>query len=67
VTEYITHEKICPRYGKVHKSEFPDNVSQPTQYGVKMKALMTYLTDYQFIPLKRAVETIEEIIGQTVS
>lgn len=67
VTEYITHEKICPRCGKVHKSEFPAEVSQPTQYGVKMKALMAYLTDYQFIPLKRAVETIEEIIGQTVS
>jgi len=67
VTEYITHEKICPRCGKVHKSEFPSNISQPTQYGVNMKALMVYLTDYQLIPLKRAVEMIEEMIGQTVS
>ena len=67
VTEYRTHEKICPQCGKVHKSEFPTHISQPTQYGVKMKGIMTYLTDYQFIPLKRAVETIEEIIGQTVS
>lgn len=32
-----------------------------------MKAFMTYLTDYQMIPLKRAVETIEAITGQTVS
>lgn len=67
VTEYRTHEKVCPQCGKVHKSEFPAHVSQSTQYGVKMKGLMTYLTDYQLIPLKRAVETIEEIIGQTVS
>ena len=67
VTEYRTHEKTCPQCGKVHKSEFPANISQPTQYGSKMKALMAYLTDYQFIPLKRTVETIEEIIGQTVS
>ena len=67
VTEYRTHEKICPQCGKVHKSAFPTHISQPTQYGVKMKSVMTYLTDYQFIPLKRAVETIEEIIGQTVS
>ncbi len=28
---------------------------------------MAYLTGYQYIPLKRAVEMIEEIIGQTVS
>ncbi len=67
VTEYRTHEKTCPQCGKVHRSEFPAHISQPTQYGVNMKALMVYLTDYQLIPLKRAVETIEEMIGQTVS
>ena len=67
VTEYSTHEKVCPGCGKVHKSEFPVNISQPTQYGANMKAFMTYLTDYQMIPLKRAVETIEAITGQTVS
>lgn len=67
VTEYITHEKICPRCGKVHKSEFPANISQPTQYGVNMRAQMIYLTDYQLIPLKRAVEMIEAMSGQTVS
>ncbi len=32
-----------------------------------MKAFMTYLTDYQMIPLKRAVETLEAMTGQTVS
>lgn len=67
VTEYSTHEKICPGCGKVHKSEFPVNISQPTQYGTNMKAFMAYLTDYQMIPLKRAVETIEAMTGQTVS
>jgi len=67
VTEYRTHEKTCPQCGKVHRSEFPAHITQPTQYGVKMKASMAYFTGYQFIPLKRAVETIEEIIGQTVS
>jgi transposase len=67
VTEYITHEKVCPRCGKVHKSEFPVDISQPTQYGVNMKAQMIYLTDYQLIPLKRAVEMIEAMSGQSVS
>ena len=67
VTEYITHEKICPRCGKVHKSEFPADISQPTQYGVNMRAQMIYLTDYQLIPLKRAAEMIEAMSGQTVS
>ncbi|MFZ3101350.1 MAG: DUF6444 domain-containing protein, partial [Desulfitobacteriaceae bacterium] len=67
VTEYSTHEKICPGCGKVHQSEFPVNISQPTQYGANMKVFMAYLVDYQMIPLKRAVETIEAVTGQTVS
>jgi transposase len=67
VTEYVTHEKACPRCGKVHNTEFPTEVTQPVQYGEKMNALMNYLTGYQLLPLERATETIKDITGHNVS
>lgn len=67
VTEHVTYEKVCPRCGKVHKTEFPHQVSQPTQYGENTKTLMNYLTQYQLIPLGRAVEAVQDITNQAVS
>jgi len=67
IIEYIIHIKICPVCGKVHKTEFPAGVDQPTQYGDNVKSLMCYLTQYQLIPLDRAEEAIEDITGHPVS
>ena len=67
VTEYRTHEVVCPDCQKVHKTEFPETVTQPVEYGENMQALMTYLTNYQLLPLERATEIISDIIGQKVS
>ena len=67
VTEHATNEKVCPRCGKVHKTEFPSEVTQPTQYGENMQTLMNYLMQYQLIPLKRTVEAVQAITGQAVS
>lgn len=66
-TEYATHSKVCPGCGKTHKTEFPLGVTQPTQYGGNMQALMNYLTTYQLIPLKRAAEAIRNLTGQPIS
>ncbi len=62
VTEYKTHELMCPDCEKVYKTEFPKSVTQPMQYGENIQALMTYLTNYQLIPLD-----ISDIIGQNIS
>lgn len=67
VTEHVTNETVCPNCKKVHKTDFPPQVTQPTQYGENMQTLMNYLTQYQFIPLERAVELISALTGQTVS
>jgi len=67
VTEYRAHEVICPKCNKVHKTKFPDTVTQPTQYGKNIQALMAYLTNYQFIPLERSSEIISDILGQSIS
>ena len=67
VTEYVTHNKICPKCGKAHQTEFPSGVTQPTQYGANMQSLMSYLSLHQLIPLGRTVEAIRDITGQSVS
>lgn len=67
VIEYRTHEKKCPVCGKVHKTQFPEGVNQPVQYGENLQALMTYLTNYQLIPLERAAELIRDLTGQDIS
>lgn len=67
VTEHVIFEKVCPDCGRVHKTDFPAQVNQPVQYGENMHMLMNYLTQYQLIPLGRAVEAIQDITGQSVS
>ncbi|MCK4259136.1 MAG: IS66 family transposase zinc-finger binding domain-containing protein [Halanaerobiales bacterium] len=36
VTEFRLHEVECPNCKKVHKTEFPEDVKQPVQYGINM-------------------------------
>ena len=67
VIEYIINETVCPHCGKVHKTEFPLGVTQPTQYGENLRALANYLTQYQLLPLARAVEAIADITDQHIS
>ncbi|WP_129724956.1 IS66 family transposase [Xylanivirga thermophila] len=67
VTEYKTHEIECPECGKVHKGQFPEGVNQPVQYGENLQALMSYLTNYQLIPLERAAELIRDLTGHNIS
>jgi transposase len=67
VTEFKTHEVVCPDCKRVHKTEFPQTVAQPVQYGENMQALMAYLTNYQLLPLERATEILSDIMGQNVS
>lgn len=33
VTKHVTYEVVCSKCGKVHKTDFPPEVTQPTQYG----------------------------------
>lgn len=40
---------------------------QPVQYGENMQAFISYMTNYQLIPLSRTAEIIYDLIGQNVS
>ena len=67
VTEFRAPKVRCPNCGHTTKASFPEGVVQPTQYGEKIKAFVTYLQCWQFLPLRRAVELISNLFGCHIS
>ena len=67
VTEHQSEIKVCPHCGKCTRADFPSNVSQPTQYGNRVKSLATYFNSYQLIPLERTSEIFEDVFGHPIS
>lgn len=67
VTEHRVAIKACPDCGVKVQGEYPDAVSQPTQYGSRIKAQASYLNSYHFIPLARTTELLTDFYGQSPS
>ena len=67
VTEHRAEIKGCPQCGEVNRGEFPAGVKQETQYGPRVRAQMVYFNLYQYVPLKRTTEIMEDLYGQSVS
>jgi len=65
--EYRAEEGICELCGKIHKASFPEGVNATAVYGPGLKAVLTYMTNYQHLPLERATEFIKEIYGIDIS
>ncbi len=65
VTEHQAEVKLCPGCDQEVKGIFPEHVSQPTQYGARLKAQASYLNNYHFIPLARTEELLQDFYGQS--
>jgi len=66
VTEHQAEVKMCPKCQQTTTGSFPPEVSQPTQYGKKIKSQMAYFHEYQLLPLKRTQETLKDLYDQSV-
>lgn len=67
VTEHRGEIKNCPHCHTVNRAVFPQEVSQPLQYGSNVQQLAVYFTQYQLLPYGRTSEIFKDLFGHSLS
>ena len=67
VTAHEVVSCVCPDCLALNRGYFPDSVMQPTQYGPRFLGVLTYLNQYQLIPLARTQECVGDLFGHQPS
>ncbi|MCZ7554431.1 MAG: IS66 family transposase [Anaerolineales bacterium] len=67
VTEHQVPVVCCPNCQARVQAVFPASVTQPVQYGERLKAQAVYLTGYQLLPVARTCEVFEDLYGHRPS
>lgn len=63
VTEHRSQIKTCPHCGRLNKSDFPESVNYPVQYGPNILASAIYCKNHHFIPYERISEFFDDVVG----
>ncbi len=66
VTEHQGETKLC-ECGHLNHAAFPEGVTAPTQYGPGIKAVASYLKNYQLTPYARTCELLGDLFGCAIS
>lgn len=67
VTEHQVEIKNCACCGKETKAKFPEGLVQEAQYGPRIKAFLTYMNQYHFLPYDRTEQLMRDVFNQNVS
>jgi transposase len=67
VIEHQVLQACCPRCHSLSSGEFPAGVTQPVQYGPRVKALAVYLQEYQHLPFARLQEFFRDVLQLPLS
>jgi transposase len=67
VTEHQAEIKQCPYCGALTQAPFPAGVTEPAQYGDRLKLQGVYLNQNHHVPLARTREFLENLYGHAPS
>ena len=67
ITAHQATVKICPECQTENKGEFPENVTQPVQYGNGVKTVASYFNNEHFVPVARTAQIFQDLYGQAPS